>query len=121
MTRVGTVAAYALVLVLAVELALWGAFLVGARPLGHALPVAALVALVGNLVVGRAGARVRGRRAGAVVPGGLGLAVALVLGSKRPEGDVVVTSTFRGLAFLFVGTLAAAAAAGATPGAPDSR
>jgi hypothetical protein len=109
------------VLVLAVELAVWGAFLVSARPLGHALPVAALVALVGNVAVGRAGAQVLGRRAGAVVPGVIWLVVALVLGSRRPEGDVIVTSTFRGLAFLFVGTLAAAAVVGTSPGAPSGR
>lgn len=128
------VASYALVLVLGVELALWEAFLVAARPFGTALPLAAAVALVGNVAVGVAGGRVLGRPLGAVVPGVLWLGVALFLGTKTAEGDVVVTSTFRGMAFLLVGTAAAAvpiglAAArregtfrsGATPGAETRR
>ena len=102
------VASYALVLVLGVELAVWEAFLVAARPFGTALPLAAAVALLGNLVVGVAGGRVLGRPLGAVVPGVLWLVVALLLGTKTAEGDVVVTSTFRGMAFLLVGTAAAA-------------
>lgn len=107
-------AAYALVLVLTVELAVWEAFLVSARPLGIAFPVAAAVAVPGNVALGVAGARVVGHRAGAVVPGALWLAIALVLGTRRHEGDLIVTNTFRGLAFLLGGTLAAAAATSAT-------
>jgi len=105
---VSRVASYALVLVLGVELAVWEAFLVAARPFGTALPLAAAVALLGNLVVGVAGGRVLGRPLGAVVPGVLWLVVALLLGTKTAEGDVVVTGTFRGMAFLLVGTAAAA-------------
>ena len=129
-SRAADAASYALVLVLTVELAVWGSFLVAARPLGHPLPVAALVAVVGNLALGLAGGRVLRRRLGAVVPGVLWLAIALTLGSARPEGDVVVTETFRGLAFLFAGTVAAAAPVallgvrpgpGATPGASGGR
>jgi hypothetical protein len=124
------VASYALVVVLTVELAVWGCFLVAARPFGQPLPVAALVAVVGNTAVGLAGARVLGRRLGAVVPAVLWLGIALTLGSARPEGDRVVTETFRGLAFLFAGTVAAAAAValsgarhgtGASPGASGGR
>jgi hypothetical protein len=111
-SRVAQVAAYALVLVLAVELALWGAFLVAARPLGTAFPVAAVVAAVGNVGLGVAGARVLGRRAGAAVPGLIWFAIALTLGSRKTEGDVVVTGGLRGLAFLTVGTVAAAAVVG---------
>jgi hypothetical protein len=125
-SRTGTAAAYALVMVLTVELAVWGSFLTAARPFGQPLPVAAVVALVGNVGVGVAGARVLGRRTGAVLPGVVWLAIALVLGTSRTEGDLVVTSGLRGLAFLFVGTLAAAAVIGvtgarATPGAPAGR
>lgn len=122
--------AYALVLVLAVELAVWGAFLVAARPLGTDLPLAALVAVVGNVALGVAGARVLGSRTGAVIPGVLWLGIALLLGSGRPEGDAIVPQTFRGLAFLLLGTIAAAGvvgsvrggtAPGATPPGPDGR
>lgn len=129
-SRATDVASYALVLVLTVELAVWGSFLVAARPFGHALPLAALVATVGNVALGLAGGRVLGRRLGAVIPAVLWLGIALTLGSARPEGDVVVTESFRGLAFLFAGTVAAAApvalsgvrhAPRATPGAPGGR
>lgn len=105
---------YGVVLVLAVELAVWECFLVGARPFGTAFPIAALLAVVGNVTLGLAGARVLGSRTGAVLPGMLWLAIALLFGSGRSEGDTVVPETARGLAFLLLGTLAAAGVAGAT-------
>lgn len=126
MSRPARWASYALVLVLTVELAVWGAFLVGARPFGQAFPLAALVALVGNLVVGVAGGRVLGRQAGAVLPGVIWLVIALALGTRKQEGDVVVTSSLRGLAFLVTGAVAAVVAVGladraATPRGPAGR
>lgn len=113
-------ASFALVLVLTVELALWEAFLVGARPFGVALPVSAVLAVVGNVGTGLAGAHVLQRRAGAVAPGLLWLTIALVLGSKRPEGDLIVPNTLRGLAFLLAGTLAGAAVVGVTGSRPGA-
>ena len=110
------IAAYALVLVVGVELALWEAFLVAARPFGTELPLAAAVAVVGNLLVGVAGARVLGRPLGAAVPGVLWLVLALTLGSRTAAGDVVVTGTFRGMAFLLAGTAAAAVPVGLATG-----
>lgn len=117
---------FALVVVLAVELAVWEAFLVAARPLGLAFPVAGLLAVVGNVGLGVAGARVLGARAGAVVPGVVWLAIALTLGTGTAEGDRVVPDTVRGLAFLLLGTLAAAGVVGglrlrATPAASGGR
>ena len=114
MTRAGTAFSYALVLVLTVELAVWEAFLVGARVFGQPLPVSALLAGVANIGLGVAGARVLRRRVGAVLPGVIWLGIALTLGTKRAEGDLVVTGSFRGLAFLLVGTVAAAAVVGVT-------
>lgn len=119
---------FALVLVVALELALAESFLVAARPFGTALPVSAVLAVVGNVVLGVVGARVLGRPLGAALPGLLWLAVALTLGSRRAEGDVVVTSTWRGISFLVAGAAAAAGVVavtaagknGATPGG-DSR
>ncbi|MCW2598797.1 MAG: hypothetical protein JWM02_626 [Frankiales bacterium] len=133
MNRVATAASYALVLVLAIELAVWGAFLVGLRVFGYGLPVAALVAGVGNVSLGIAGARVLRSRLGAVLPGLIWFVIALTLGTKKTEGDVIVQGGFRGVAFLVVGSVAAAAvvgvtsalsrsaALGATPGAPAGR
>lgn len=113
-SRVAQVASYALVVVLAVEAAVWESFLVGARPLGTTLPVAALLAAVGNVGLGVSGARVLRRRAGAAVPGLIWLVIALELGSKRTEGDLVVPDSGRGVAFLVVGALTAAVVVGAS-------
>ena len=113
----GTAAAYALVLVLAFLLAIWGAFLVPLRWGTVLLPVAVLIAVVGNLVLGRAGGRLLGRP-GALGPGLVWLAIALVAGSKRGEGDLIVPGTLPGLAFLLLGAIAAAVAYGAAPRSP---
>ena len=121
---------YGVLLVLAAELAVWEAFLVGARPLGTGFPLAALLAVAGNVALGLAGAAVLGSRAGAVWPGVLWLLVALTLGSGRAEGDRVVPDSLRGFAFLLLGTVTAAVVVGAvrpatapatTPGAAPGR
>jgi hypothetical protein len=114
--------AYALVLLLTVLLALWGAFLVPFRVGGTLVPVSLVIAVVGNVLVGRAGARVAGST-GAVVPGLLWVAITLVLSSRRAEGDVVVPSSATGVGFLLAGALASAVAYGAAvlrpaPGEP---
>lgn len=108
-------AAYGLVVVLAVLLAVWGCFLVPLRVGGVPVPLACVVALAGNALLGRAGAGLFGR-AGAAGPGIVWLAVVLVLSSPRTEGDLVVPSTSVGLAFLVVGTLTSAVAFGLAGG-----
>jgi len=113
---VSRLASYALVLLVGIELALWEAFLVAARPFGTALPLAAAVAVAGNLLLGLAGGRLLRRPLGAALPGVLWLAVALALGTKTAEGDVVVAGTGRGTAFLLAGTAAAAIPVGLTSG-----
>ena len=119
--RLSTYAAYALVLVLAVLLAVWGAFLVPLRIGGTAAPVCWLVAAVGNGALGRWGGQLLGRP-GAIGPGLLWLGVALTLGSKRGEGDLVVPGSTTGLVFLLVGAVASAVAYGLTsPDAPTGR
>ncbi len=111
--------AYALVLLLTVLLALWGSFLVPFRLGGTLVPVSLVIAVVGNVLVGRAGARVAGST-GAVVPGVLWVGLTLVLSGRRAEGDVVVPGTAVGLAFLVVGALASAGAYGAAVLRPAS-
>lgn len=106
-TRLEGAAAYGLVLVLAVELAVWGAFLVPLRVAGVVVPLSWLVAVVGNAAVGRAGGRLGGRL-GAGVPGLLWLGVVMLLTSRRTEGDVVVPAGIVGLVFLVAGALTSA-------------
>ena len=119
-TRVERGVAYALVLLLTVLLALWGAFLVPFRVGGTLVPVSLVIAVVGNVLVGRAGARVAGST-GAVVPGLLWVALTLVLSSRRAEGDVVVPGSTVGMGFLLAGALASAVAYGAAVLRPDPR
>ena len=118
-----TGSAYLLVLVLGVELAVAEAFLTGARPWGHPVPVAAALAALVNPALGYAGGRLLRRAAGAVLPGVLWLATVTLLSSQRPEGDVLVPATSRGWSLIAVGAVAAVIGGvlGATPRAPTSR
>jgi hypothetical protein len=105
---------FLLVLVVALELAVWEAFLVAARPFGTALPLAAALAAAGNLGLGLLGARVLGKPVGAGVPGLVWLLAAMPLATTGPGGDAVVTGDWRGVAFLVAGAAAAVAAVGVT-------
>ena len=98
-------------------LAIIGAFLSPSAPhvLGVPVPVGILIAFVGNLLVGFGGARGTGTRLAPVVSAIVWVLIALLLGSSRPEGDLVVTGTWKGVSFLLLGTAAAAAAIGFTP------
>jgi hypothetical protein len=100
------------VLLLALDLAVWECFLVAARPFGHAWPVAAVSAAVGNLAVGLAGGSVLQRQLGSALPGLVWIGVALTFASGSFGEDRVVPGNGRGLAFLFAGGIAAAVAAG---------
>ena len=103
--------AYALLVLLTVLLALWGAFLVPFRVGGTLVPVSWVLAVVGNVALGRAGGRLGGTT-GAVVPGVVWLGFALVLSSQRSEGDLVVPGTAVGVGFLLTGAVASAVAFG---------
>ena len=106
-----TTASYALVLVLALLLALWGAFLVPLKIGTVPVPVSVLVALVGNAALGWWGGRLHGR-VGAAGPGLVWLAVAVALGTQRREGDLVVPASLMGLLFLLVGAVTSTVAVG---------
>ncbi len=97
-------AAYALVLVLTVLLAVWGSFLVPLRIGSTPVPVSWGVALVGNAALGAYGGRLLGG-AGAVGPLVLWLAVVIALTSRRSEGDLVVPGSMTGLGFLLAGAV----------------
>ena len=111
--------AYALVLLLAVLLAVWGSFLVPFRVSGTLVPVSWAIAVIGNLALGRAGAHLLGST-GALLPGLLWLAVTLTLAGRRPEGDVVVPGTAVGMGFLLLGAVASAVAYGSAALRPRS-
>lgn len=117
-SSVRVAATYLLVLVLSVELAVWGAFTVLLRVGGQPVPLGIAVAVVGNVVLGTWGGRVLGRRAGALGPGLVWLVVALQLASTRPEGDLVVVSGLRGFAFLIAGAVAALTVVLRSPATP---
>ena len=109
--RAETWSAYALVLLLSLLLALWASFLVPLRAGAVVLPVAHVAVVAGNLGLGLAGGRLLGRT-GAAGPGIVWLAVAMTLGSRRAEGDLVVPGTVAGVSYLALGALAAAVAYG---------
>ena len=112
--------AYALLVLLTVLLAVWGAFLVPFRVGATLVPISWVVAVLGNLAVGRAGARLAGP-SGALVPGAVWLAVVVLLSSRRAEGDLVVPGTVVGLVFLVAGAVASAGAGASAvlrPGSP---
>ncbi len=102
---------FALVLLLTVLLAVWGAFLVPLRIGGVPVPVGLLLAL-STVPLGLAGGRALDSRLGVALPGVLWLLVGVTLGSRRSEGDIVVTGGTLGLLFLLLGTLGASVTAG---------
>jgi hypothetical protein len=112
--RALTYTSYSLVLLLALLLAVWGAFLVPLRVGGVPVPVSWVIAVVGNGLLGWVGGRLLGRL-GAAGPGVVWLFVALAFGSQRAEGDLVVPGTSVGLVFLVAGAIASAVAYGAVP------
>lgn len=115
---------YALLLLLAVEAAVWECFLVPAHPHG----AAAGIALVANLGLGSAAARTR--PGGAIGTGVCWLIVALGLSLGGPLGDVIVPGQWWGVLFLVAGVAGAVAPVGvrrtnrassATPAAQTGR
>lgn len=109
------VASYLLVMVLLLETTVWGAFLTPLRVGGTLVPVSLVVVVVANLGLGVAGGRLMGR-AGAAVPGLVWLAAALLLGSQRAEGDLVISNGPVGLAYLLLGVVSSTVALGVTGG-----
>ncbi|NEK86553.1 hypothetical protein GCU60_12430 [Blastococcus saxobsidens] len=90
---------------------------------GVLVPVSVLAAVVGNVLLVRAAARLSGARWVAVVPAVVWLGVVVAAMGRRPEGDLVVVlaggaASVVNAAFLLLGVLAAAAAAGTELGAP---
>ena len=121
MTAAGRLKAVAVGLLAAVVAAwfalvevLWLPLYAGAVPLPLSIPVAVAV----NLLLVTLTHRVTGSRVAAVVPALVWLAVVVPATQRRPEGDVLLTGDWRGLAFLLLGVLGASVAVGRVVGTP---
>ena len=111
--RYGT---YLALVVIGIEMGMLGAFLsVAGLHVAHlTVPIGPPLAVVTNVAAGLWAARLTGSR-GAVAAPALGwLGSVLFLSMSRAEGDVVVTNTGRGVAFLVLGALAWVVAAAAS-------
>jgi len=100
----------AAICVLAFVLAVIGSFLSPAvwHPLSVPFPVGSAVAVVSNIAIGVLGVRGAGSRLAPTLTALIWLGVALLLGSQRAEGDLIVPGTWPGVVYLFAGTAAAA-------------
>lgn len=88
---------------------------------GVPVPLSVPAAVVGNLLLVTAAARLSGSRLVGVLPALVWLAVALAGSVPRPEGDLLITGGTTGssavaLSFLLLGVVAAAFAVGRTLG-----
>ena len=102
-------------------LALVEVFWLPLRVGGVLVPVSILAAVVGNLLLVRAARHLSGSRVVAALPAVVWLAVAMTATGRRPEGDLVITSTGPNLTFLALGVLAAALSVGLVLGEPRRR
>ncbi|MGI8652015.1 MAG: hypothetical protein ACR2I7_04385 [Geodermatophilaceae bacterium] len=102
----------ALIAVAAVQLAVLECFFlplrIGSVPVPLSIPVAVLV----NAGLPALAYRLTASRAVAAFPVVVWIAVVIVASVPRPEGDVIVTGTGRGIAFLILGAVAGAYAVG---------
>lgn len=110
----------ALITVAAVELAVLECFLlplrIGSVPVPLSIPMAVLV----NVGLPALAYRLTSSRAVAATPVIVWIAVVIIASVPRPEGDVIVTGTWRGIAFLILGAVAGAYAVGRLLAAPSS-
>lgn len=107
--RAFTAAAAVLGVLLGVALAALGGFLVPLRIDGIVAPVCVVIALVGNSAAGWLVGTATGSRLVAALPGAVWLALSLLLGTARPEGDIIIEGNAVGYAYLLAGAIAAVA------------
>ncbi|MQA32201.1 hypothetical protein [Modestobacter roseus] len=93
------------------------------RPGGVPVPISIVVAVVGNVLLGRAARELSGSRLVGVLPALAWLAVVLAAASPRPEGDLLLpggdaVTTAVNMAFLLLGVVSAAFAVGQAIGGP---
>jgi hypothetical protein len=97
--------AYGVLAVLGVLLGVIGSFEFSWQ--AGSVPVAAIALSVINLAAFRVAGWAMESRLGAAVPAVLWMIILLVLASRRPEGDLVVTGTTAGYVYMFGGAVAA--------------
>jgi hypothetical protein len=97
--------AYGVLAVLGVLLGVIGSFEFSWQ--AGSVPVAAIALSALNLAIFRAAGWAMESRLGAVVPAVLWMIILVVLSSRRPEGDLVVTGTTPGYVYMFGGAAAA--------------
>ncbi len=101
-----TGATYGMLLVLGFVVGVYGAFYsslwVGVVPVG------VVAAVVANFVMCRAAGRMLRARLSGLVPAGGWVVAMVLLSSRRPEGDLIITGSRLGYMLLFGGTIAAA-------------
>ena len=85
----------------------WTPHLLGAR-----LPVGVMMVLVAVVLVARACAWWSGSRLGAILFSVGWLAATLIMGSTTPDGDLILDSGTRQMAYLVLGTIALSACCG---------
>jgi Family of unknown function (DUF6113) len=100
--------AYGVLAVLGVLLGVIGSFEFSWQLGG--VPVAAIFLSLVNLAAFRAAGWAMEAKLGAVIPAVLWMIILVVLSSRRPEGDLVVTGTTPGYVYMFGGAVAALAA-----------
>ncbi|MBA2389837.1 MAG: hypothetical protein H0V67_06225 [Geodermatophilaceae bacterium] len=101
-----------LVTLAAVELAILECFLLPLRIGSVAAPLSIPAAVLGNLALPALAYRLTGSRAAALLPVLVWFAVVVTASVPRPEGDVIVTGTVQGMAFLILGAIAGAISIG---------
>jgi hypothetical protein len=99
---------YGVLAVLGVLLGVIGSFEFSWQLAG--VPVAAIFLSLVNLAAFRAAGWAMESKLGAVIPAALWMIILVVLSSRRPEGDLVVTGTTPGYVYMFGGAVAALAA-----------
>jgi hypothetical protein len=97
--------AYGVLAVLGVLLGVLGSFEFSWQ--AGSVPVAAIALCVVNLLAFRAAGWAMESKLGAGVPALLWMIILVVLSSRRPEGDLVVTGTNPGYVYMFGGAAAA--------------
>ena len=95
---------------------LWLPLRVGGVP----VPVSIPAALAANLLLVSLTHRITGSRVAAVLPAVVWLVVVLPASQQRPEGDLVLTGGWEGLAFLLFGVLGASVAVGRVLAVPQA-